>query len=72
MKIEVNENIKKRKYPWIGKSIDDSSIIVFFNEHKKGTVLNSTVSHFCGGEYSENWNMDFFESFTGTITLSND
>lgn len=70
MKIEVNENIKKRKYPWIGKSTDDS-IIILFNEHKKGTVLNSTGGHFCG-EYSEKWNMGFFESFTGTITLSND
>jgi hypothetical protein len=49
----------------------NSGIVVFFSQEKKGQVLNGSNSAKSIGDYHEEFNMEFFTDFDGTIKLSN-
>jgi hypothetical protein len=71
MKVEINEKETQGevKYPCLMKS--EKGLIVLFNAPECGIVLKGNDVHE-RGHYSSNWNMDSFEPFNGTITLSNE
>ena len=50
----------------------ESNVIVFFTEKRKGIIVNGNREEDELGWYYENWNMDFFQDFNGTIKLSNE
>ena len=60
------ESKKDLDFPKLMKG-STSSVIVLFHEYRKGQVVNGQCS-----DYHEEFNMDFFEDFYGTINLSNE
>ena len=67
MKVEVKECAQERKYPYLGRVGDDS--IVLFVAANTGTCIDSR--YYAIGQYLTNWNEEFGEVFTGSVTLSN-
>ena len=63
-----NESEVESAYPKIMKS---NNLVVLFSSHKKGVVIGST-SLYDVGHISEDWAMDCFDNFVGSITLSNE
>jgi hypothetical protein len=49
-----------------------SSAIVLFEENKKGQIVSGVTIGKGLGWYYEDWNMDFFQDFNGTVELSNE
>ena len=73
--IKVVETVKPDvpvEYPClrIGKT---TGTVVLFNAHKCGTVIKSVPHNAdCGvGDYRQDWIMDTFKPYNGTLTLSN-
>jgi hypothetical protein len=69
MKSEVKKAEKRPLgYPCILQSGDS---IVLFSAHGEGTLLKDSGD--CkAGEHREDWGMQYFDEFSGSITLSND
>lgn len=60
------------KYPCLMRS-KDSGCIVLFTERETGVCLYEGRSNICFiGEHYNKWNVNYFEPFNGTLTLSNE
>ena len=73
MKIVVDEkNCKGEiKYPCLMKA--ENGNIVLFSCYGEGMCIRSDNARFYDvGDYAEDWDMDCFKPFNGTIILSND
>lgn len=71
MKVDIGNESKKEKYPYIGKH-DSIDLIVLFTSHDEGVCLHSTDEGSKVGEYSDIWDENNFNVYGKTITLSND
>jgi hypothetical protein len=49
-----------------------SNVIVLFHKDRKGQVVNGGTGSITLGDYHNEFNMEFFEDFKGTIELSNE
>jgi hypothetical protein len=68
--IEVEINTEKdNEYPKLMIS-KDFGHIVLMDAPKRGVNIREG-SNYIVGYFSEHWNMDCFEDFTGTVTLKN-
>lgn len=69
MKVEVKDNdpVKEKPFPKLMKSDD---CIVYMTEFGCGIAL--TNDDYIDIGYDDEWIMDKFKDFNGTITLSND
>lgn len=56
-------------YPKLMKT--HSGQVVLFHRNKTGMVVKSTGNNAIG-HFSENWDMNSFTDYTGSITLTND
>lgn len=65
MKVEIDEQPKTRKYPYIGKSKESGKIVLFTKTDVGMLISDNMHTH-------QHWAEQNFEPFTGTITLSND
>ena len=74
MKTEIVEedNVKSRTYPWTG--ITATGGIVIFRSWAKGTIIHNGCSDnsYLVGSCYEDWAMEDFKSWSGTIKYSND
>lgn len=70
MKVEVNENkqVQEREFPKL--MVANNGEVVLFESYKSGTVLKGV--DWKTGHYSNNWSMNEFSDFNGSITLSNE
>ena len=75
MKSEINEKgkTKEREFPklMIYKGDQSKGLVVFFESEGSGQSLNK-VGLYYRGYTSIHWDMDQFQDFEGSITLSND
>lgn len=72
MKVEVVDKITKTlSYPYLAIN-NDNNRIVLFTDVRKGIVLYAGDGDRQMGFYSNDWNMDSYEIYTGSVTLSND
>ena len=72
MKVTLKEQPVKIKYPYLGISKNNCTI-VFFTEPSVGVcVYAGTTPRNFVGEYKTTWNMSVFEPYNGTVTLEND
>ena len=75
MKVEINKTEEKQeiKYPCLMKHLN-SDLVVLFNNHYCGMVVVETNNNEFDkiGKYYEEWIIDSFTPFKGSITLSND
>jgi len=77
MKSEINEKgkakAKEREFPklMICKGEQSKGLVVFFESECYGQSLNK-VGIYYSGYTSIHWDMDQFQDFEGSITLSND
>ena len=69
-KIVKLESKKNLYFPKLMKGCN-SGVIVLFHEDRKGQVVNGQAGNTGLGYYHEEFNMEFFEDFNGTIKLSN-
>lgn len=70
IKVEVIANKKEEiliEYPYLGISLLDKKVIVFFTKKNTGFQIESDYL-----TYRETWNEHNFEKLEGQITLSND
>ena len=72
-KLTVTADIKDEaslpEYPFLG--VTERGLIVLFPKECKGTVLFvGNILGYSVAEYSENWNMNNFKQFIGSITLT--
>lgn len=69
----VNPSPIKIKYPYIGKSKNDDSYVLF-NGPMRGIVIKDTFSsiHHVLGYYSDNWLEYSFDITTDKVILEND
>jgi len=58
------------EFPRLLKSNRGSRLTILFTGVGKGTVVVAS-SEYDIGHYSEKWSMDFFDTFNGTIKLTN-
>ena len=59
-------------FPWIGKSIyKTKALIVLFSDPTHGTVIFSEQDSHLIGYHKDDWKIEEFENYEGTITLSN-
>lgn len=73
MKVEVNELDKKQIKAFPKLMGTKNGYIVLFSKPEKGVCLKKPESTAdIIGSYYDEWNMDYFEDFNGSITLSND
>ena len=69
MKSTLKE-IEENEYPRL--MIDkEQSIIVLFIGKGNGIVVNSASKGFFTGNSDDDWNMDYFTNYNGTVTLEN-
>jgi len=79
MKVEINEKVKAKVkakvtgFPklMICKGEKTKGLVVFFESEGSGQSLNQ-VGIYYSGYGSIHWEMDQFQDFEGSITLSND
>ena len=72
VKAEVKAAAERvHKYPKLMKSTV-SDLVVLFNEYGSGTVVVADAFSSLGAHEDTYWDMDVFEDFHGSITLSND
>ena len=73
MKVTLKEqpNIMNQNYPFLGISPKHS--IVLFTKLNTGVCLKSGEEYGIDvGRYSDQWAMDIFELYNGSVTLEND
>ena len=73
MKVTLKEqpNIMKQKYPFLG--ISPKGGIVLFTKLNTGVCLQPGEEwSLVLGRYSDQWAMDIFELYNGSVTLEND
>ena len=73
MKVTLKEqpNIMNQKYPFLGISPKHS--IVLFTKLNTGVCLQAGEEYGIDvGRYSDQWAMDIFEPYNGSVTLEND
>jgi len=74
MKVELNSELIKKEiteYPCIGDG-GRNGLVVLFHKVKCGIVLREGGTSHKVGDYREDWGMNYFTQFEGTITLSNE
>lgn len=59
------------EYPCLMEAENDSDLVVLFESEKKGTVMHPSHYHHLN-EIRDDWVMESFRPFNGTIELSND
>lgn len=69
VKSEISNPSVDFKYP--GLYVNRWKTVVLFSEPKAGVVVHAGNGLIKVGEYSDEWLMDLFTPFTGTVTLSN-
>lgn len=74
MKATLNEDLTVAiaTYPFLGVSRKNKTIVLFTDPCVGVCVYASKTSGSDLGEFSDDWDMDCFELYTGTITLEND
>ena len=71
MKVTLQQKPVKIKYPFLGIS-EHNNTIVFFTEPDIGVcVYAGTTSRNFVGEYKTTWVMTVFNPYNGTVTLEN-
>ena len=68
IKSVVNVEAERNDYPKLMAS--KSGVIVLFSKHGCGTIISSGEHYECG-RWRDDWLMDVFNDFDGSITLSN-
>lgn len=61
----------EQKFPVLMIAKEARHIVLFFNENC-GVMLNAGNYYNNKLHYTESWNIEAFDKFTGSITLSND
>ena len=70
MKVEVKTQNKSKSLPFPKlMKLNDSDLIVLFTGKNKGIVINS-IDNFRIGTYAEDWIIDSFTDFKGSITIT--
>ena len=62
-------NTSELPYPKL--MIDDVGVVVLMSKHGVGVVLNSSSVYHLLGTSGDNWYMNNFKDYSGTITLEN-
>lgn len=70
MKTKIKENKESKQFPKLMR-LKGSDTIVLMSHPKVGVVVNEGKHHMVGS-YFQYWDMDCFEDFNGSITLSNE
>ena len=70
MKVTVKDKSSEIEYPCL--MISDSGTIVLFREHENGVCLKQGNTFVKLGDYSNSWDMNVFNPFAGSVTLSNE
>jgi len=60
------------RYPILLKSKTDTRVVLFTSEGVGTVVAGNWNGIYSVGYYFDTWNMEFFERFTGTVTLTNE
>jgi hypothetical protein len=73
MKSQIVEVGSKKvlPFPKLMKSNATNAIVLFYR-HKEGQIVNGECHGYKIGFFMNQWNMDFFKDFNGTIKLSNE
>ena len=72
MKTTVIPEETKKELPFPKLMIAEDGEIVLFSEEKVGVIVNTKINSFYQiGEYSDDWHMNSFKDFYGSITMSN-
>ena len=71
MKAVINEKETPVKYPCLMIASKTTNIIVLMNKYGVGVVVGNENSLYLGF-MKDDWNMEVFTPFTGSITISND
>jgi len=75
MKVTINEKgkTKEREFPKLMICVKESSkgLVVMFEKICSGQSLNQIGTYYTG-YHSNHWDMNQFQGFEGSITLSND
>lgn len=72
VKVELSTNKKENiKYPCLMINYFKSCIVLMTSDGT-GTVLWDEIPNWVGRFKEEHWEMDYFEPFTGTLSLSNE
>lgn len=70
MKVEVKRQPEQKALPFPKlMKYNNGDLIVLFTEKEKGVVINS-IDDFRIGTYAEDWIMDSFRDFKGSITIT--
>jgi len=59
-------------FPILLKSKTDTRVVLFTSEGVGTVVAGNWNGIYSVGYYFDTWNMEFFERFTGTVTLTNE
>ena len=70
MKSVIEENKTQIKYPCLMMSKQTLAVVLFVSPSIGTTVSEGLGS--CLGYHTSSWDMNCFEHFHGTVTLSND
>lgn len=69
-----SEIIKKVRNPFPALYIcveDNAHFVVLMTEYGKGTVIRQANSCYTVGYHTGDWEMSFFELYSGSVTISN-
>ena len=70
MKVEVKPQNKSKSLPFPKLMTNANGTVVLFKKDECGTILKSAVSSDANGTYREDFDMELFIDFKGSITIT--